>query len=92
MEIEVPSNRPILDQLKFDQDGNLWVIHTRVPREPYRADVFGPNGDFLAVVTWPGGVNVSDGFVSLRLIGGVLTDRLGVESVGIVALDTARAP
>lgn len=83
---QVPDHKPVLAALAFDRDGHLWVLRTTASSEPARADVFDAGGRWLASVSWPRGLDIERGSVGRNLILGVITDRLGVQRVGLAPL------
>jgi hypothetical protein len=87
----IPEHKPVLQELKFDRRGQLWVLRTGTRGEPAHADVFDSTGAYLAEVEWPASVALGRGDAGLDVSVGVLTARSGGERVAIVAFRPATA-
>ncbi len=88
----LPDERPVMGDLMFDQEGNLWVedyssamagfpdLHRpRAGEEPQTWQVFNRAGHLVASFTAPSGFDVMD--ASGNLVTGVYRDQLDVEIV-----------
>jgi hypothetical protein len=83
---KVPERKPVLEDIRFDSEGNLWVLLSSRGRRPSVADVFDVEGTYIAHAEWPSDVDVAVGSVSLQRIAGVTRDQHGTERVSVVRL------
>jgi hypothetical protein len=77
----VPERKPVLSDLLFDADGNLWVVLQSRPGEPCAADVLEPTGRYAAAVTFPCGIKLHGPSIRGASGSGVTGDRFGVQTV-----------
>lgn len=72
-------------EMIVDPDGNLWIVHVRVPGDVDRAwSVFSPEGRWLGEVHVPVGLRVTD--VGADYVVGVWRDREGVQTIRVFDL------
>jgi hypothetical protein len=77
----VPDHKAPIEDLGFDEDGNLWVVRSRAEGEDSRADVYDSAGTWVAIADWPRGVTLPY-FAVRRWTGlGVRTDSLGAREI-----------
>lgn len=74
--VSVPSQKPPISALWFDDDGRLWVQLYASRTGVSQADVFSPDGARLFVAEWPADIALRDGAIRGRLAWGVRTGQL----------------
>lgn len=76
---------PVLDAMKVDVDGNLWVEHFRAPgSRSGEWDVFSPGGKWLGTVQTPEGFQITE--IGRDYVLGVAISDLEVEEVRLYQL------
>lgn len=78
---KVPGAKPPLANLFFDQGGHLWVQMNVADGEPNRADVYDSSGRRIAMVEWPGDIEIQNGYIGDRVAFGVREDSSGAPQV-----------
>jgi hypothetical protein len=73
----VPSHKPPLVNLFFDQSGRLWIQRSVPEGEANQADVYAVDGTMVAFVEWPAGIQLARGFVRDDLALGLTTGEFG---------------
>ena len=78
----VPTEKPPIRELFFDRVGRLWVVRYVPQGAPNEADVYEASGKRAAIVTWPAGIVLTNGWAVYRDVAlGVQRDELDVERV-----------
>jgi len=77
----VPSHKPPLRALFFDQDGNLWVELAVADGAPRRAHVYSPDGELVRTVEWPANVSLLENAIRGDTAWGIARDELGVQTL-----------
>jgi hypothetical protein len=77
----VPERKQPVRRLFFDQNGRLWVELTVVQHTEHLAHVYARDGTLERKVTWPAGIELSDGTVRDDVAWGVRLDSLDVASI-----------
>jgi hypothetical protein len=79
---DLPERRTPLRAMYFDEAGSLWVELNTPDGSPQRADVWSPEGERVAQIEWPDGIELDiPGWVGDGWALGVQRDELGVEYV-----------
>lgn len=77
----VPDRKPPLRDLTFDATGRLWVERSVPQGAPREADIWSPDGEHVATITWPREITFSLGWIGEREALGIARDELGVERI-----------
>jgi hypothetical protein len=75
----VPSHKAPLSNLGFDLGGRLWVERAVADSAAHEADIYTPQGEWTAAVTWPANVRLDLWACRDRVAIGVAQDSLGVQ-------------
>jgi hypothetical protein len=49
-----PSRKPILTQMQFSNDGELWIERSAASGQPHEADMYDRRGQLVAIAEWTG--------------------------------------
>jgi hypothetical protein len=77
----VPSHKPPLRALFFDEAGRLWVELNVPDGADRRAHIYSPDGLLERRVTWPRRVDLSRGAIRGDRVWGIHRNELDIESV-----------
>jgi hypothetical protein len=80
-ELEIPTHKPPLRDLFFDDRGRLWAQRTTSANRPAEADVYAADGSLWARREWPQGISLAAGAVYAEHALGIETDALGTQRV-----------
>lgn len=57
--LDIPRGKPVIATLGFDIDGRLWITRAVPEGAPNEADIYAPDGRWIAVMQWPANVQLS---------------------------------
>jgi hypothetical protein len=77
----VPERKQPIRRLFFDQNGRLWVELAVPQHASHTAHVYARDGSLERTVTWPAGIELSDGSVRDDVAWGIRLDSLDVASI-----------
>lgn len=58
LRFDVPTRKPLISSLGFDQDGRLWIRRSTADGAEGVADLYGADGALIAEVRWPANVRL----------------------------------
>lgn len=81
----LPSRKPPIHDVYFDERGNIWVELSVREGAPRQAEIWSPDGELLSRVAWPPDVILSaESWIGPDRVIGVWRDELGVSYVVVL--------
>ncbi|MEP6834091.1 MAG: hypothetical protein ABJB74_11880 [Gemmatimonas sp.] len=59
LNLDIPKIKLPIEWVGFDMDGRLWVSRSVVDGHPHEADIYSPDGKWIAIMQWPATVRLT---------------------------------